>query len=97
MKARDAVDLAQNLLQVRAYEARRLDLLNAALSPTVPYSGGELWIPTQQSVCSVPVETDAKPALKRMAARSETCRSEGKIASLTIPRTDLRFRRCRRR
>lgn len=72
MKARDAVDLAQNLLQVRAYEARRLDLLNAALSPTVPYSGGELGIPTQQSVCSVPVDTDAKPALKRMAARSET-------------------------
>ena len=72
MKARDAVDLAQNLLQVRAYEARRLDALSAALSPTVPFTGVESGIPVQQSACSVPIESDARPQVKRMAARSET-------------------------
>lgn len=72
MKARDAVDLVQQLLQVRAYESRRLDMLAAALRPTLPLEGSEPFT-GQANITSVPIPMESMPpAMKRMAGRSET-------------------------
>lgn len=75
-KASDAIATVQQMLQVRAYESRRLDVLHRVTQPSVPWVGTEQAFGEQNeymaNVTSVPVPTNGPPALLRMAARSET-------------------------
>ena len=79
-KASDAVATVQQMLQVRAFEARRLDVLHRVVSPSVPWAGNEGALAAltdphdgyMANVTSVPVPPSSPPSLTRMAARSET-------------------------
>lgn len=77
-KASNAIATVQQMLQVRAYEARRLEMLAQVVRPSMPWTGMEAalasvgesgWL---ANATSVPVPSDATPQMKRMAARSET-------------------------
>ena len=76
MNKADAIATAQEMLQVRAYEARRLELLAGVVRPSIPFTGAEAAMQVdgafQANVTAVPVPHDATEAMKRIAARSET-------------------------
>lgn len=78
-KASNAIATVQQMLQVRAYEARRLEMLHQVTAPSVPWTGKEPALANLAATgdflanaTTVPVPADAPPALMRMAARSET-------------------------
>lgn len=77
-KASYVVATVQQMLQVRAFEANRLESLYQATRPSVPWTGTESALSSLSeggylaNVTCVPVPQDATPAMKRMAARSET-------------------------
>lgn len=79
MNKHAALTTVQEMLQVRAFEARRLDALHQVCRPSLPWSGDESELASlttengyQANVTAVPVPSDATPQMKRMAARSET-------------------------
>lgn len=75
-KAAAAVATVQELLQVRSFEAQRLDVLAGVVRPSVPFTGGEPAMavqgPFQSNVTAVPIPQDATETMKRIAVRSET-------------------------
>ena len=75
-KQDSAIATAREMLQVRAFEAQRLELLAGVVRPSIPFTGAEAAMatpgPYQANVTAVPVPQDATEAMKRMAARSET-------------------------
>lgn len=77
-KASAAIATVQEMLQVRAYEARRLEALYQVTKPSVPWTGTEAALSSLgaggylANATTVPVPQDATPQMKRMAARSET-------------------------
>lgn len=79
MNKRDAITTVREMLQVRAYEAQRLEVLYRAVRPSMPWAGNESSLAAltmdsgfQANIATVPVDRNAPDAHKRMAARSET-------------------------